>query len=153
MIFNPVSIMVSMGFVTDLPTKDTDLVFTDSNLSDPHYIESVIIALISRIEKLHTGLKHQTQIGHLGINLNSTEELKQLALAILNEPKTTETERSPEKTRARSPLRRANLVTKKVEDSMNSNVVRALVTNKNTISSILGTFTDWSEAYLQRLLS
>ena len=43
-----------MGFVTDLPTKDTDLVFTDSKLSDPHYIESVIITLISKIEKLHS---------------------------------------------------------------------------------------------------
>ena len=57
--------MVSMGFVTDLPTKDTDLVFTDPKLSDPHYIESVIITLISKIEKLQTGLKHQTQLGHL----------------------------------------------------------------------------------------
>ena len=70
--------MVSVGFVNDLPTKDkdTDLVFTDSKLSDPHYIESVIITLISKIEKLQTGLKHQTQLGHLGINLNSTEELQ-----------------------------------------------------------------------------
>jgi len=55
--------MVSMGFVTDHPTKDTDLVFTDSKLSDPHYIESVIITLISKIEKLQTGLKHQAQLG------------------------------------------------------------------------------------------
>ena len=61
--------MVSMGFVTDPPTKDTDLVFTDSKLSDPQHIESVIIALISKIEKLNTGLKYQTQIGQLGINL------------------------------------------------------------------------------------
>jgi hypothetical protein len=70
--------MVSMGFVNESPTTtDTELVFTDAKLSDPHHIESVIIALISKLEKLNTGLKHQTQIGHLGINLNSTDEMCQ----------------------------------------------------------------------------
>ena len=74
-----------MGFVPYLPTKDTDLVFTDSKLSDPHHIESVIITLISKIEKLQTGLKHQTQLGHLGINWNSNEDLQELAQNILHE--------------------------------------------------------------------
>jgi hypothetical protein len=42
--------MVSMGFVNDPPTNtETDLVFTDAKLSDPHHIESVIIALISKL--------------------------------------------------------------------------------------------------------
>ena len=75
--------MVSMGFVKDLPTyKDTDLVFTDSKLSDPNYIESVIITLISKIEKLQTGQKHQTQLGHLirvqSLSLRTTKDQRSL---------------------------------------------------------------------------
>ena len=132
-----------MGFVKDLPTyKDTDLVFTDSKLSDPHHIESVIITLISKIEKLQTGLKHQTQLGHLGINWNSTEDLQELAQNILHEEaRTTVLERSPERTRRLTPLHKQNPTIKKFEDSKYENIVKALITNKNTISSVLETFT------------